>query len=271
MKHSSSEQAAAVAFNQQAWNAMARAGDRLYLAATTDEISRARVGDWKIRVTPQKSVPRRWFADWQTEQPAIFSGERILCLAAGGGRQGPILAAAGAEVTVFDVSDEQLARDRVVAEREKLKLNLVSGDMANLSQFSDDHFDLVLNPCSVCFVPAVRPIWNECYRVLKPGGALITGFINPVYYLFDTAEMDKKRLLVRHAIPYSDFDLPAEERQRLLGDRPREFGHTLDDLIAGQLDVGFSLNGFYEDGWGGGDLLSSLINIFAATRSVKRV
>jgi len=269
MKHHDSERGDAIAFNQQAWDAMARAGDRLYLAATTDEINRARAGDWRIRVTPQKNVPQQWFADWRPEQPPIFSGEKILCLAAGGGRQGPILSAAGAEVTVFDLSEEQLARDRVVVERESLKLNLIAGDMADLSQLADNEFDLILNPCSVCFVPAVPPIWQECYRVLKPGGALITGFINPVYYLFDTAEMDKRRLVVRHAIPYSDFDLPEDERQQLLGGRPHEFGHSLDDLIGGQLATGFSLTGFYEDGWGGGDQLSSLLNVFAATRAVK--
>src|SRR5258708_23879626 len=47
---------------------------------------------------------------------------RILCLASGGGQQGPILAAAGAQVTVFDASAGQLAQDRYVAEREGLAL-----------------------------------------------------------------------------------------------------------------------------------------------------
>jgi hypothetical protein len=106
--------------------------------------------------------------------------------------------------------------------------------------------------------------------VLKRGGALITGLINPVYYLFDAVEMDRGRLVVRHAIPYSDFDLPDEERQRILGpSRPLEYGHTLSDLIGAQVDAGLVLTGFYEDGWGAGDYLSSLTSTFIATRSVK--
>src|SRR5437764_685772 len=38
-------------------------------------------------------------------------GKRALCLASGGGLQSALLAAAGAAVTVFDVSDEMLALD----------------------------------------------------------------------------------------------------------------------------------------------------------------
>ena len=49
-------------------------------------------------------VPRHWF-------PASIKGTALLCLASGGGQQGPVLAAAGADVTVFDTSPRQLGRD----------------------------------------------------------------------------------------------------------------------------------------------------------------
>jgi SAM-dependent methyltransferase len=250
-------------FNQTAWDEMARVGDRFYKSMTAEQIAAAKGGDWKIRVTPQKPVPSEWM------QPV--AGKHVLCLAGGGGQQAPLLAAAGAIVTVFDLSTEQLQRDIRIAKREKLPLETVAGDMSDLSCFANGRFDLIVNPCSVCFVPAVGEIWRECYRVLKPGGCLITGFINPLYYLFDAAEMDKNRFVVKHKIPYSDFDLPAEEREKLLGDaRPREFGHTLEDLIGLQLQAGFALTGFFEDGWGQNDKLSSLIGVFCATRAVKQ-
>src|SRR5580658_7124734 len=98
----------------------------------------------------------------------------MLCLASGGGQQGPILAAAGANVTVFDNSPAQLAQDRLVAEREGLVIETVQGDMANLCVFKDARFDLIIHPVSNVFVPDVKPVWREAYRILKPGGALLS-------------------------------------------------------------------------------------------------
>ena len=44
-------------------------------------------------------------------------GKTLLCLAAGGGRQGPLYAAAGAIVTVVDISPAMLEIDRQIAEQ----------------------------------------------------------------------------------------------------------------------------------------------------------
>lgn len=54
-----------------------------------------------------KSIPKNWFP--------TLEGLKILCLASGGGQQGPILAAAGADVTVVDISQKQLEQDIYVA------------------------------------------------------------------------------------------------------------------------------------------------------------
>ncbi len=104
----------------------------------------------------------------------------ILCLASGGGQQAPILAAAGANVTVFDNSPAQLRQDALVAQREGLPLRTVQGDMRDLSAFGDDSFDLIFHPVSNIFVPEVRPVWRECYRVVRPGGVLLMGTLNPI-------------------------------------------------------------------------------------------
>jgi SAM-dependent methyltransferase len=248
--------------NRRAWDGLARAGDEYFHAASAEQIGEARSGNVRVRVTPQKMVPLEWL------EP--LKDRTVLCLAGGGGQQGPLLAAAGAQVTVFDLSEAQLQRDQQVAQREGLKLSTVCGDMANLESFVDDQFDLILNPCSVCYCPQTAPIWAEAFRVLKPGGYLIAGLINPVYYLFDAVKMDRGALVARHRIPYSDFDLSTEERERIWGvNRPAEYGHSLTELIGGQLEAGFQLTAVYEDGWGMNDKLSSMIATFLATRAVK--
>ena len=160
---------------------MAQAGDKYYRAMTPEQMQKARQGEWRIRITPTKAVPRSWL------EP--LSGRSVLCLAGGGGQQAPILAALGAEVTVFDLSEKQLERDREIADREGLTIKTVSGDMTDLGCFEDNLFDLIVSPCATCFCPTVEPIWREAYRVVKPGGSLIVGFINPLYYLFDAKKI----------------------------------------------------------------------------------
>jgi SAM-dependent methyltransferase len=249
-------------YNRKAWDAVAEKGDELYRAMTPQQIEDARQGNWRIRITPTKAVPRSWI------EPV--AGKHVLCLAGGGGQQAPILAALGAKVTVLDLSEKQLERDRAIAASHGLAIETFQGDMAALDMFEAEQFDFVLNPCSVIFCEAVKPIWREVFRVLTPGGRFAAGFINPLWYVFDAAKMDKGKLKARHKIPYSDLQLSKSKRARLIGpDRPLEFGHTLTDLIGGQLDAGFQLVGFYEDRWGDDDKLSELIDVFIATCAMK--
>ena len=251
------------AYNRDAWNRQVAQGNPWTIPVSTDQIAAARQGNWSVVLTPTKPVPSEWF-------PPI-PGCRTLCLACGGGQQGPILAAAGAHVTVFDNSPAQLARDRQVAEREGLEIETVEGDMADLSTFPDASFDLIFHPVSNIFAPRLQPIWQEAFRVLAPGGVLLAGLSNPLTYIFDYELMEQQHLLeVRHSIPYSDVDsLPPDALQRYLesGD-PLEYGHSLEDQIGGQLRAGFHLTGFFED-IDPDSILSRYISTYFATRAVK--
>jgi SAM-dependent methyltransferase len=251
--------------NRSAWNKQVEQGNRWTIPVTAEEVSAARHGEWAILLTPTKPVPRAWFPD--------LVGCDVLCLASGGGQQGPILAAAGANVTVFDNSPRQLAQDRMVAERDRLQIRTVDGDMRDLSAFPAGCFDLIVHPVSNVFVPDVRPVWVETFRVLRPGGALLSGFDNPVIHAFDWDLYERGVLQVVHALPYSDADSLSEDeiRQRLERGEPLEFSHTLEDQIGGQTDAGFVIAGLYEDLYGDeeGDLLSAHMPSFIATRAIK--
>jgi SAM-dependent methyltransferase len=246
-------------YNRRAWDGLVERGNEWTVPVSREVVEAARQGRWEIVLTPRRPVPRDWF-------PAL-PGTRTLCLAGSGGQQAPILAAAGAAVTVLDNSPRQLAQDRLVAEREGLELVTVLGDMRDLRAFEDESFELVVHPCSNCFVPEVRGIWREVYRVLRRGGVLMAGFVNPAAYVFDDAASERGELIVRHTLPYSDqMSLTEEERRALIAaGEPFEFSHSLEDLIGGQVDAGLVIEALYEDHWPRKSI-SRYMPIFIATR-----
>lgn len=231
-----------VAHNRAAWDRQVDADNEWTRPVGPDVIARAREGDWSVVLIGYEPVPRLWF-------PADMRGVDVLALASGGLQQAPVLAAAGANVTSFDNSPRQLARDREVAERDGLSLRYELGDMRDLSRFGDESFDLIYNPVSNLFCPDLDPVWRECFRVLRPGGSLMTGFLNPDLYIFDTEVMDTRGdLIVRHRLPFADIThLSAEERERAFGaGAPLEYSHSLATQIGGQLAAGFVIVDFRE-------------------------
>lgn len=247
----------------RAWDRQVESGNEWTRPVGPEVVEAARRGEWSVLLTEQKPVPRGWF-------PEEMRGLDILCLACGGGQQGPTFAAAGARVTVLDNSPAQLAQDRLVAAREGLDLHTFEGDMADLSRFREESFDLVFHPVSNCFAPAVRPVWREAFRVLRRGGLLLAGFNNPAIYIFDLQDERQDRLEVKYRLPYSDLESPGEaERERVLASGiPLEFSHTLEDQIGGQLDAGFRLTALYEDRHRS-LRVAEFMPTYAATRAVK--
>lgn len=250
-------------YNRDAWNREVEGGENRWTQPVSHEvIEKARQGEFNILLTENIPVPHRWF-------PALQRAD-VLCLASGGGQQGPVLAALGANVTVFDNSPSQLKQDQLVAEREALTLKTVEGDAADLSTFRDESFDLIFNPVSTVFMPDVRVVWRECSRVLRRSGILMTGSMNPVHYIFDLFKADEGILEVAHSIPYSDVtSLSEEDREEYLKKGlPLEFGHSLTDLLGGQCAAGLAITDLYED-----YMLDSPVHnyhpSYIATRAVK--
>ncbi len=250
--------------NQKAWDKLAQDGIEWSIPVSSEVIAEARKGNWQVFLTESKPVPRNWFPD-------DLHGIEVLCLASGGGQQGPILAATGAHVTTFDLSAEQLKRDRLVAERDGLELVTIQGDMRDLSVFPDEQFDLIVHPVSNVYIPDVLPVWHEAFRVLKHGGELLAGMPNPIVFCFDTELNEKEGILrVKYSLPYSDLiSETKEEHDRIYGaEEPYEYSHTLEEQIGGQIEAGFVLTGFYES-YCADDPIAKYMPSYIATRALK--
>lgn len=247
--------------NRKIWDRRAENNDIWSTPVSTEMTDRARKGDWSIVLTPEKPVPMHWFPD-------KLEGKKVLCLASGGGQQGPILAAAGADVTVFDNSKKQLEKDEFVAQRDNLRIKTVQGNMQDLSVFEDESFDCIVHPWSNGFVDDIRPVWKECARVLKKNGLLLSGFGNPVSCIFNVGKFEQGIFEVTNRIPYADVDhMDDPEIKEIAEADGYLWSHTLEDQIQGQIEAGFAIVGFYEDI--GGCALDKYMNSSMATKAVK--
>ena len=130
--------------------------------------------------------------------------------------------------------------------------------------FADGEFDLIFHPVANCYAEEVRPIWRECFRVLKPGGRLLSGVDHYINYMVDEAE---ERIV--NTLPFNPLNNPDQMRQLEEADVGVQFSHSLEEQIGGQLEAGFTLLALYEDTNGEGRLHEMNIPTFLAMLSEK--
>lgn len=216
--------------------------------ATAEQMNLARNGQLTLKFF-DKDIPTKWISD--------IKGKKVLCLAGAGGLQAPLLACAGADVTVLDLSDKMLDKDRAIAKAENLHITIEKGNMCDLSRFADGTFDFILNPPSLMYVPDLTPVFQECYRALKEGGTFILMAPNPVNYLCDfVADENGGYYKAVNKMPYcSSTSNPTSEWI--------EYGHTMEAYIGGQIACGFVINGYMEC------QLDDITELHFMTRAVK--
>ena len=177
------------------------------------------------------------------------TGKQVLCLASGGGQDSAAFALLGAQVSVLDLSDVQLERDRQAAAHHGYQVYTHQGDMRDLSVFSEDSFDIVWQVYSINFVPTVQPVFREVARVLRPGGIYFVQFANPFVHAVDDEAWDGNAYPLKHPyidgedltsyFPTWDVDQPDGSQVTLPG--PHEFRHTLSTVLNTLVANGFIL------------------------------
>lgn len=171
-------------------------------------------------------------------------GLRVLCLAAGGGKHGPLYAAAGATVTVVDISEAMLALDRQVAAERRLSLRTIQASMEHMPMLQTGEFDLVVQPVSTCYVPDVRAVYREVARVTRPGGLYISQHKQPASLQAELRPMAAGYAVVEPY--YRRGPLPPVRGSLLREDGTQEFLHRWEELLGQLCRSGFVIEDVME-------------------------
>jgi ubiquinone/menaquinone biosynthesis C-methylase UbiE len=214
--------------NREAWQQMARQGHRLARPATREELQ-----------DPLNKVDSLgWLG-------GDIRGWSVLCLAAGGGRHGPLYAAAGAHVTVVDFSSAMLNLDHEVAAETGLSFRICEGSMDNLSMLGDAEFDLVIHPVSTCYVADVQRVFQEVARVTRPNGLYVSQHKQP-----GSLQASLHPLAGGYVISeryYRQAPLASESGSNLIREpQTQEYIHRWEELIGGMCRAGFLIEDLVE-------------------------
>jgi SAM-dependent methyltransferase len=172
-------------------------------------------------------------------------GRRVLCLAAGGGKHGPLIAAAGAEVTVVDLSSAMLDQDRRVAAERGLTLRTVEASMDNLSMLPPAGFDIVIQPVSTCYAPNIGAVYCEVARVIAPGGLYISQHKQPASLQGEVLPSARGYTLTEPYYRTGQLPPAMEGLQHREGSTV-EFLHRWSELLGGLCRAGFVIEDLVE-------------------------
>jgi SAM-dependent methyltransferase len=226
-------------FNKERWDALAAANV-----------------EWSRPALNLDAVSARPYVDPKGIMGEL-SGKKVLCLAGGGGQQSVAFALLGADVTVFDLSDTQLERDKIALAHYKLTATIEQGDMRDLSRFVDNSFDLIWHGFSINFVPDVTPVFDEVKRVMRPEGLYRLEWHNPFVKGLDETNWTGNGYALKNFYENGElfydnpnwdiYDVDGTHRQV---EGPREFNHTLSTVINGIISRGFTILGIWEEASG---------------------
>lgn len=219
--------AAYIAVNRRGWNQLSDSGCDSAAIVDSGALTHAR-----------DILDRNGWLPWSQLR-------RVLCLAGGGGQQGPLFAALGYEVTVADVSEAQLAKDAEAADRYGLIIETVQCDAMDPAALHGRRFDLVYQPVSSLYLPDVRRLYRVVAGLLRAGGLFWCEHWNPVeMQLDDVVAWDGGAY--RLSRPQGIGPIPAPAGVRAEDAVCWHYVHRLHDLIGGLGDAGLSIIGFAE-------------------------
>ena len=213
--------------NQQAWNQLADSGSLFARVAT----------DAECRNPLQALDGRGWL-------PTSVAGLDVLCLASGGGWQSILYAAAGARVTVVDLSESMLRLDSREARRRGFQIQTVHTSMEDLSMFAEESFDIVHQPVSTCYVPDLKCVYSEIARIVRSDGLYISQHKQPLS--LQISHKNERQQFVIGVEYYHEGPLPNQQDTSYRETGATEYLHRLEQIVGDLCLAGFVIEDLRE-------------------------
>jgi 2-polyprenyl-3-methyl-5-hydroxy-6-metoxy-1,4-benzoquinol methylase len=201
---------------------------------------------------PRDRAGKRRFLDRianGTIRGIALEGKRVLSLAGGGGWDAVLFAELGADTTLVDISEAQLATVRRLAVRRRAKLTFLRADMRDLSALGSGEFDIVFHQHSLVFVPDAARVIAEVARLLSVGGVYVFSTMHPLTFLFyeswtGSGWRPKKRYFTDAPVPVLE---PTWEFDDIKVRAPTlEYAHRTADLVNWCTAAGLGVDGMWE-------------------------
>ncbi|MHA1975497.1 MAG: class I SAM-dependent methyltransferase [Candidatus Hodarchaeales archaeon] len=174
-------------------------------------------------------------------------GLDVVELGCGGGQIAIVLSKMGANsVTALDISDQQLAHARKLAERENTDITFHQGDMEILSEFHDSSFDLIVSVHAISYVSNLQNVFSEISRILRPNGRVVICTIHPLQYVLWEAleENSMEKIQSYFSSDPSSWDWIDNKKTPIATFTDR--AHRYEEFVNGIIKNGLDLEGVIE-------------------------
>lgn len=187
----------------------------------------------------------------------LRAGERVLDVACGNGLTCRRLAAAGAQVVAFDLSEEMIrhARARTTEHGDRIEyLVLDATDEAALLALGEGTFDAALCSMALFDMAEIRPLMRSLARLLRPQGRLVFSVLHPCFNNTRTvhlAEQEEKdgTVVTTYSVKVSGYLTPTVAAGIAMVGQPSPqpyFDRPLQVLLGACFEAGFVLDGLEE-------------------------
>jgi ubiquinone/menaquinone biosynthesis C-methylase UbiE len=210
--------------NRASWNAVSRDYQSIHRIPTDD----AHYG-------PRMPTER------ELQLVGDVAGKRLLEIGCGGGQCAIAFAKRGAIASGKDLSEEQLAFARALAQREGVNVEFTQGNIEDLSEFENESQGVVFSAWALPFVENLGRCFREVYRVLVSGGIFVFSSDHP----FGAAISDGSPPLV---VKFGYWDTARDWHWDDDPSKPRfrEFSRPVSETFQLLRDAGFAVDRILE-------------------------
>jgi ubiquinone/menaquinone biosynthesis C-methylase UbiE len=168
-------------------------------------------------------------------------GKKVIELGCGGAENSIVLAKKGAICTGVDMSTEQLKYAKNLMIEHDVKIELIQGDIENLTMFDDETFDIAISIFALDWMQDLNAAFKEAHRILKPHGIFVFSTQHPIYNLLGAEDLDLKELKIAQSYFEKEWIFKDSKGIEL-----RVHASKISDIINGVIRIGFSIENILE-------------------------